>query len=62
MPRSSVLEFDGSWERYLSLVEFAYNNSYQAKLDENRIVAPKLVCETEYNVKMICESLRFTSD
>ncbi|KAA3469684.1 DNA/RNA polymerases superfamily protein [Gossypium australe] len=32
MLRCCVLEFQGSWERYLSLVEFAYNNSYQSSL------------------------------
>ncbi|KAG8488859.1 hypothetical protein CXB51_016742 [Gossypium anomalum] len=30
--RCCVLEFQGSWERYLPLVEFAYNNSYQTSL------------------------------
>ncbi|KAA3473636.1 DNA/RNA polymerases superfamily protein [Gossypium australe] len=29
MLRCCVLEFEGSWERYLPLVGFAYNNSYQ---------------------------------
>ncbi|KAA3487954.1 Integrase, catalytic core [Gossypium australe] len=24
----SVLEFEGNWEKYLPLIEFAYNNSY----------------------------------
>ena len=32
MLRCCVLEFQGSWERYLPLVEFAYNNSYQSSL------------------------------
>ncbi|XP_043809086.1 uncharacterized protein LOC110606254 [Manihot esculenta] len=32
MLRSCVIEFEGSWERYLPLVEFAYNNSYQASI------------------------------
>ncbi|KAG8474912.1 hypothetical protein CXB51_031631 [Gossypium anomalum] len=32
MLRCCVLEFQGSWERYLPLVEFAYNNSYQTSL------------------------------
>jgi len=27
-----VLDFLGNWERYLSLVEFAYNNSYQSTI------------------------------
>ena len=29
MLRTCVLELRGSWDNYLPLVEFAYNNSYQ---------------------------------
>ncbi len=29
MLRSYVIEFEVSWDRYLPLAEFAYNNSYQ---------------------------------
>jgi hypothetical protein len=29
MLRLFVLDFKGSWIRYLSLIEFAYNNSFQ---------------------------------
>ena len=32
MLRASVLDFQGSWSRYLPLIEFAYNNSYQATI------------------------------
>ncbi|KAB2069528.1 hypothetical protein ES319_A08G100900v1 [Gossypium barbadense] len=32
MLRCCVLEFQGCWEKYLPLVEFAYNNSYQSSL------------------------------
>ena len=32
MLRACVLEFKGSWVKYLSLMEFAYNNSYQASI------------------------------
>ncbi|XP_016747872.1 uncharacterized protein [Gossypium hirsutum] len=32
MLRGCVIEFRGSWEDYLPLVEFAYNNSYQASI------------------------------
>ena len=32
MLRACVLYFKGSWEKYLPLVEFAYNNSYQASI------------------------------
>ncbi|KAA3461462.1 Chromo domain-containing protein [Gossypium australe] len=29
MLRCCILEFEGNWEKYLPLVEFAYNNSHQ---------------------------------
>lgn len=32
MLRLCVLEFKGNWIKYLPLVEFAYNNSYQATI------------------------------
>ena len=30
--KACILEFEGSWEDHLSLVEFTYNNSYQATI------------------------------
>ena len=32
MLRACVLDFKGYWVKYLSLVEFAYNNSFQASI------------------------------
>ena len=32
MLRACVLDFQGSWSRYLPLAEFSYNNSYQATI------------------------------
>ncbi|KAA3473306.1 Gag protease polyprotein [Gossypium australe] len=32
MLRCCVMEFQGSWEKYLPLVEFSYNNSFQSSL------------------------------
>ena len=32
MLRACVLDFKGSWKEHLPLVEFAYNNSYQASI------------------------------
>ena len=32
MLRACVLDFKRSWVKYLALVEFAYNNSYQASI------------------------------
>jgi transposase InsO family protein len=33
MLRACVLEFKGSWVQYLPLIEFSYNNSYQATIE-----------------------------
>jgi ribosomal protein L21E len=33
MLRASILHFDKSWDKCLSLAEFSYNNSYQASLE-----------------------------
>ena len=33
MLRVCVLEFKGSWDRYLPLMEFSYNNSYQSNIE-----------------------------
>ena len=30
--RACVIDFKGSWDEHLPLVEFAYNNSYQASI------------------------------
>ena len=32
MFRACILDFKGSWDEHLLLVEFAYNNSYQASI------------------------------
>ena len=32
MLRACVLDYKGSWEEHLPLVEFAYNNSYQTSI------------------------------
>ena len=32
MLRGCVMEFPGSWDRYTPLMEFSYNNSYQASI------------------------------
>ena len=32
MLRGCVMEFLGSWDRYISLMEFVYNNSYQSSI------------------------------
>ncbi|KAA3484770.1 reverse transcriptase [Gossypium australe] len=77
MIRCYVLEFKGIWEKYLPLVEFAYNNSYLSKalygrkcwtplywteLCEKQIHGIDLVKETEEKVKVIHDSLKAASD
>ncbi|KAA3461851.1 DNA/RNA polymerases superfamily protein [Gossypium australe] len=32
MLRCCVLEFEGNWEKYLTLVKFSYNNSFQSSI------------------------------
>ena len=32
MLRGCVMEFTGSWDRYIPLMEFAYNKSYQSSI------------------------------
>ena len=32
MLRGCVMEFTGSWDSYIPLIEFAYNNSYQSSI------------------------------
>ena len=32
MLRDCVMEFSGSWDRYIPLMEFAYNNSFQSNI------------------------------
>ena len=32
MFRGCVMDFKGSWDDYLPLIEFAYNNSYQSSI------------------------------
>ena len=35
MLRACVLDFGGSWDTYLLLVELSYNNSYHASIDRS---------------------------
>ena len=35
MLRACMMEFKGSWDTHLALMEFAYNNSYQASIEMN---------------------------
>lgn len=33
MLRACILDFKGSWDKYITLIEFSYNNSYYATID-----------------------------
>ena len=33
MLRACVMEFTGNWDDHLSMIEFAYNNSYHSSID-----------------------------
>ncbi|KAL3535708.1 hypothetical protein ACH5RR_004169 [Cinchona calisaya] len=39
MLRACTLDFEGSWDQYLTLVEFAYNNSYHSTIGMARFEA-----------------------
>ena len=32
MLRSCVIDYEGSWDRHMHLVEFVYNNSFQSSI------------------------------
>ncbi|KAA3484517.1 pol protein [Gossypium australe] len=77
MLRCCIIEFEGSWEKYLSLVEFAYNNNYQVSLKMTpyeALYGPKcrsLFCWSELSemklegddkVRPICDNLKAATD
>ena len=32
MLRACIMDFEGSWDKHLALIEFSYNNSYQSSI------------------------------
>ena len=56
MLRGYVLDFQGSWDRYIPLMEFAYNNSYQSSIGMTRM---KLCIEED--VELLCVGQSCTS-
>ena len=70
MLRMCVLDFKGSWDKYLPLIEFAYNNSYHSTIG----LAPyealyrrkfrSLLCWTEVGDRQLegLELIRMTSE
>ncbi|GJS49148.1 putative reverse transcriptase domain-containing protein, partial [Tanacetum coccineum] len=57
MLRAYVLDFGGSWDVHLPLVEFSYNNSYHSSL-----IGPKLVQETTEKISQIKDRLNTMHD
>ncbi|GJS31723.1 putative reverse transcriptase domain-containing protein [Tanacetum coccineum] len=57
MLRACVLDFGGSWDVHLPLVEFSYNNSYHSSL-----IGPELVQETSEKILQIKDRLKVVRD
>ncbi|KAA3470039.1 DNA/RNA polymerase superfamily protein [Gossypium australe] len=72
MLRCCILEFESTWEKYLPLIEFAYNNSFQSSIKMapyealygRKCQTPlvDLIKEIELKVKAIRDSLKAASD
>ncbi|KAJ9567105.1 hypothetical protein OSB04_003071 [Centaurea solstitialis] len=63
MLRACVLEFGGSWDDHLPLVEFSYNNSFHASIQCAPYEAlPDVVQETTDKIKMVQEKLKVARD
>ncbi|KAJ9539016.1 hypothetical protein OSB04_031749 [Centaurea solstitialis] len=58
MLRACVLEFGGSWDDHLPLVEFSYNNSYHASI----LCAPYEALRPPTKSKMVQEKLKVARD
>ena len=69
--RACSLDLKGNWDDYLPLVEFAYNNSFQASIGrrcrspvcwddvgEKKLLGPELVQLTVEKVSLIKERLK----
>ncbi|KAG8485758.1 hypothetical protein CXB51_019146 [Gossypium anomalum] len=59
MLRCCILEFSGLWERYLPLIEFAYNNSFQSSI---KMAPYEALYGRKSKVKVISESLKAAAD
>ncbi|GJW09624.1 putative reverse transcriptase domain-containing protein [Tanacetum coccineum] len=58
--RACVLDFGGSWDVHLPLVEFSYNNSYHASAEvgEGQLIGTELVQETTEKISQIKDRLK----
>ncbi|GKF75369.1 putative reverse transcriptase domain-containing protein [Tanacetum coccineum] len=62
MLRACVLDFGGSWDVHLPLVEFSYNNSYHSSVGKCQLIGPELVQETTEKISQIKDRLKATRD
>ncbi|GKA02602.1 putative reverse transcriptase domain-containing protein [Tanacetum coccineum] len=64
MLKACVLDFGGSWDVHLPLVEFSYNNSYHssAEVGEGQLIGPELVQETIKKISQIKDKLKAACD
>ncbi|GKF95391.1 putative reverse transcriptase domain-containing protein [Tanacetum coccineum] len=67
MLRACVLDFEGSWDVHLPLVEFLYGRKYRspimwAKVREGQLIGPKLVQETTEKILQIKDRLKAARD
>ncbi|GJZ81177.1 putative reverse transcriptase domain-containing protein [Tanacetum coccineum] len=62
--RNSCFTSRGTWDVYLPLVEFSYNNSYHssAEVGEGQLIGPKIVQETTKKISQIKDRLKATRD
>ncbi|GJW73996.1 putative reverse transcriptase domain-containing protein [Tanacetum coccineum] len=59
MLRACVLDFGGSWDVHLPLVEFSYNNT---EMGEGKLLGPELVQETTKKISQIKDRLKVARD
>ncbi|GKE00207.1 putative reverse transcriptase domain-containing protein [Tanacetum coccineum] len=56
--RACILDFGGSWDAHLPLVEFSYNN----KIGEGQLIGTELVQETTEKISQIKDRLKATRE
>nr|GEW56756.1 putative reverse transcriptase domain-containing protein [Tanacetum cinerariifolium] len=62
MLKACILDFKGSWDVHLPLVEFSYNNSYHSSVGEVQLIRPELVHETTEKILQIKDRLKAARD
>ncbi|GKD60165.1 putative reverse transcriptase domain-containing protein, partial [Tanacetum coccineum] len=61
MLRACIIDFEGSWDVHLSLVEFSYNNSYHSSEKDN-LFGPEIVQETTEKISQIKDRFKAVRD